>query len=152
MSIKSLKNWVAEHGVEEVECMTPDMGGIARGKHIELSGQAQLYVVSEPLVRAVELENEVKKPCVVLDSTAVPSIPLDKLKAIPPIQRLLLFFEGIWIVNPFNIMWGTSAETHVMQLKKRWPQYSDKYDWFLRLYEAVKSRAPLVPPYKADKK
>ncbi|MGI9481211.1 MAG: glutamine synthetase family protein [Hyphomicrobiales bacterium] len=34
MSVKSLKNWIAEHGVEEVECMTPDMGGIARGKII----------------------------------------------------------------------------------------------------------------------
>ncbi len=125
-------------------------GGIARGKHIELSGQAQLYVVSEPLVRAVELEKEVKKPCIVLDSTALPPIPLGKLKAIPPIQRLLLFFEGIWIVNPFNIMWATSAETRVTQLKERYPKYSDKYDWFLRLYESVKSRAPLVPTDKAE--
>jgi len=125
-------------------------GGIARGKHIEFSDQAQLYVVSEPLVRAAELEKEVKKPCIVLDSAALPPIPLDKLKEIPPILRQLLFFEGIWIVNPFNVMWGTSAEMRVTQLKERYPQYSDKYDWFLRLYNAVKSGAPLVPTGKAE--
>jgi glutamine synthetase len=34
MTTTSLEHWITEHGVEEVECMTPDMGGVARGKII----------------------------------------------------------------------------------------------------------------------
>jgi hypothetical protein len=120
-------------------------GGIARGRHVELGSQAQLYVVSEALVYAATLEKEVKKPCIVLDPRIVPPIPSAVLRAINPFQRLMLFFDGLWIVNPFNIAWGTSAATRVTQLKERYPEYSDKYDWFLRLYDAVKSWAPLEP-------
>ena len=120
-------------------------GGIARGKHVESGSQGQLYIVSEALVRAAELEKKVKNPCVVLDSTAVPAIPFAQLKTISPFLRPYLFFDGLWIINPFNIGWGTSAAKRVTQLKEKYPDYVDKYDWFLRLYEAVRSGAPLVP-------
>ena len=120
-------------------------GGIARGKHVETGSQEQLYIVSEALVRAAELEKGAKNPCVVLDPRLDSQIPAAALKTIPPFQRLILYFEGCWIVNPFSIMWKTSAATRVTQLKEQYPEYADKYDWFLRLYEAVSFGAPLVP-------
>ncbi len=120
-------------------------GGIASGKHVETGSQEQLYIVSEALVRAAELERKANNPCVVLDSRLDSQIPSAALRTIPPFQRPILYFEGCWIVNPFSIMWGTSAATRVCQLKEQYPEYADKYDWFLRLYEAVSSGAPLVP-------
>lgn len=120
-------------------------GGIARGKHVELGSQAQLYVVSEALTHAATLEKEVKKPCIVLDPGIVPRIPSPVLRTINPFQRLILFFDGLWIVNPFNIAWGVSAATRVTQLKERYPEHSDKYNWFLSLYDTVKSWGPLEP-------
>ncbi|NNF79703.1 MAG: glutamine synthetase, partial [Rhizobiales bacterium] len=34
MPKKKLQDWITERGVEEVECLVPDMGGVARGKII----------------------------------------------------------------------------------------------------------------------
>ena len=40
--------------------------------------------------------------------------------------------------------------TRVNQLKEQYPEYAPKYDWFLRLYDAVSARAPLVPDLEAE--
>jgi hypothetical protein len=82
------------------------------------------------------------------------STPLDNSVAVPAFayprrgqsnfQRPLLFFDDLWIVNPFGIMWGYSAMTRV-QLAERFPEHNEKYGWFLSLYEAVRDGHPLVP-------
>lgn len=121
-------------------------GGIAHGPHAERSGEGQLHVVSVPLIQAVELERTVRAPAVAVHDNAMPALDIMAWQAIPPFQRLLLFWRGQWIVNPFNIMWGTSAAQRVRQLRDEQPEYSEKYDWFLELYEAVRRGDPLVPP------
>ena len=61
-------------------------------------------------------------------------------------ERLLLFYDGNWIVSPFNLLWGQSAMTRVAQLAHQFPEHSAKYDWFLGLYEAAAAGAMLLPP------
>jgi hypothetical protein len=120
-------------------------GGIAFGKHVEAGKLSDLHIVSEPLVWAAHLEREVHHPCVALHESAVPEVDPRELLAADVFLRPILYFEGRWIVNPFNIMWGTSAVTRVTQLWEQYPEHAEKYKWFLRLYEAVRNRDALVP-------
>jgi hypothetical protein len=119
-------------------------GVIAAGRHQELSVDNNLYVVSEPLVHSVRGEKTLKKPCVVIHETALPrEVIFDG--AVSNFERTLLFYEGQWVVNPFGPLWGTSAADRVTMLKGKYPEHSDKYDWFLGLYDAVRSGARLLP-------
>ncbi|TMQ57071.1 MAG: hypothetical protein E6K76_11605 [Candidatus Eisenbacteria bacterium] len=120
-------------------------GGIAFGRHAELGQLPESRIVSEPLIVAARLEKTIRHPCVAIDSSALPEVDCKELLAADVFLRPLLFYEGRWIVKPFNIMWGFSAATRVTQLREKYPEHTPKYDWFLRLYEAVKSRQPLVP-------
>ncbi len=120
-------------------------GGISYGMHIEVSEAGNFYVLSEALVRAVEIEKNIKHPCIAID----PKI------AIPPgwwadgvrnIERGILKYEGLTIVNPTNVMWGVSAGTRAAILAEQYPEYADKYHWFYQLVQAVlKDEMPLVP-------
>lgn len=121
-------------------------GGIAKGRHIEASEGENVYVVSEALTKAVHLEK----------STGWPCVALCKDIKIPPhwwdlqyrnIQRGILYFDDLIIVNPLNIHWGRSAQTRVCQLAAAYPEHQSKYDWFLRLTETIFSDIPLVPPW-----
>src|SRR3989337_3264109 len=119
-------------------------GGIGFGKHIEVHQSNNFLVVSQALVQAVEVEKKIKHPCVALHNSI--EVPQDWWNAdIPPERRGLMYFEGIRLISPFNIGWGQSAMTRVAQLSVQYPEYNDKYDWFLRLYEAWYSGDPLVP-------
>lgn len=119
-------------------------GGIGFGKHIETSDSENAYVVSQGLVQAVSVEKQIRYPCVALhESIDIPSNWWTP--HLNPFQRGLLFFEGIRLVNPFNIAWGQSAMTRVAFMPRDNPKHNEKYDWFLRLYEAVISGYPLVP-------
>lgn len=121
-------------------------GGIAFDAHLQTVAGDNLYVVSRALVAAVRLERTISRPCVAIHS----SVSIPPSAYLRPNQsnfeRLLLFFDGLWIVNPFNPLWGHSAMTRVCQLQDRYPQYAEKYEWFLRLYQAVRDGAPLIPP------
>jgi hypothetical protein len=122
-------------------------GGIGYGKHIEIHIEQDSYIVSQGLVQAVEVEKRINYPCVALhDSIKVPQEWWNP--EIHPVYRGLSYFEGIRLVTPFNIVWGQSAMTRVVQLTEQYPEYQDKYDWFLRLYEATFSGNPLVPESK----
>lgn len=120
-------------------------GGIGFGKHIESSNSENVYVVSQGLVQAVSVEKKICYPCVAFhESIDIPShwwVP-----HLNPFQRGVLFFEGIRLVNPFNIAWGQSAMTRVASMPRDNPKHNKKYDWFLRLYQAVISGESLVPP------
>jgi hypothetical protein len=120
-------------------------GGIGHGLHIEATEGDNNYVVSQGLVQAVRLEKNGRFPCVAVHESI--DIPLEWWKpSTNPFTRGLLYFEGLRIVNPFNLVWGQSAMTRVWQLLQRFPEHRDKYDWFLRLYQAVITGDPLVPP------
>jgi len=103
-----------------------------------------LYVVSEALVKAVEIEKSVKYPCVSFH----PEIQIPDgwwKRDFHPIDRGVLYFDGIKLVNPFNRYWFQSAMTRVAMAASEQPEHKAKHDWFLRLYEAVANGDPLVP-------
>jgi hypothetical protein len=119
-------------------------GGIAYGKHSERTDLLHTYVVSEPLVHAVRLEKEIRRPCVAFHSSV--SIPDGAWKFnCDSFLRPILYYDGVWMVNPFNMFWGTSAAARVNAMKERHPQHSDKYDWFLGLHKRVTSGGVLWP-------
>ena len=120
-------------------------GGIGYGKHVEVAESGNLYVVSQSLIRAIEIEKSIKNPCVVLHPDI--EIPREWWPPVPnPFLRKLMYYEGNIIVSPFNIMWGESAMTRVSMMLERYPEHHDKFKWFLKLYETVWSAKPLVPP------
>lgn len=126
-------------------------GGIAYGKYWEDRTNGNLFVVSDALVRAVRLESTVKVPAVVLSPEV--EIPLGMWVARlshGPYMAPLLHHDGFSLVNPFNIAWFMSAKNRVQQLKVRFPQHSDKYDWFLSLADQVGANEPLIPQSVLD--
>lgn len=121
-------------------------GGIAFGRHVELGAPGELTVLSEPLVHAAHLEKTVGVPCVAIHSSALPpNLRTQELAQVPVLYRSLLFFEGRWIVNPFNLMWYTSAGTRARLLRDQFPEHREKYQWFIGLHDAVGRGAKLVP-------
>jgi hypothetical protein len=120
-------------------------GGIAFGKHAERAQDSQLHVVSVPLVLAAGIEKTIRVPAVGIHETAMPRFDYRELLQIPVLQRPVLFFRDLWIVNPFNLMWGASAATRVQQLREEHPEHRAKFEWLLDLYEAVTSGASLIP-------
>jgi hypothetical protein len=134
---------IVQHAV--LMCDLLVRGGIAQGMHREMTDSDNLYLASEALVKAVKLEREIKWPCVVLDDSLAP--PPSVVLPLPDnsFLRKLLYVDGRWIVSPFNIMWGFSASTRVQQLREKHPEYSEKYDWFLKLYDSVRNGDPLLP-------
>jgi hypothetical protein len=120
-------------------------GGIAYGKHVEVAESGNLYLVSQSLIKAIEIEKSINNPCVVLHPDII--IPREWWPPVPnPFLRKLMYYEGNIIVSPFNLMWGLSAMTRVSMMLERYPDHHDKYNWFLKLYKAVWSAIPLVPP------
>lgn len=120
-------------------------GGIAEGKHLEVHDEQNLYVVSEALTKAAVLEKSIKHPCIALH----PDIKIPEawwLSNHQNIERGLLYFGGINLVNPCNIAWGQSAAMRVIQMRDKWPEHRDKFDWFLELHQAIFSPVPMIPP------
>jgi hypothetical protein len=118
-------------------------GGIGKGKHIEFAVEGSTYLVSQ--LQAVAIEKTIRYPCIALhENVTIP--PEWWAPDVDVFLRPLLFFEGVRLVNPFNIMWGFSAMTRVARMRRESPEHYEKFDWFLRLYDAVKSRKPLLPP------
>ncbi|MBI5603502.1 MAG: hypothetical protein HY879_09100 [Deltaproteobacteria bacterium] len=124
-------------------------GGIGFGSHIEVQKETDLYVVSQALNRAVEVEKEIKMPCVALHESV--EIPDEWWNPdVSPFMRKILYFDGIRLISPFNVFWGTTARLRVASMSKKYPEHRDKYDWFLKLYEAVISGDPLIPPAQIE--
>lgn len=119
-------------------------GGIGFGKHLEVKNTDNLFVVSQPLVCAVETEKRIKYPCVGFHKGV--NIPDHWWEAgLSNIDRGVLLYEEEPIVNPFNRYWAHSAMTRVAMMPAEFPEYREKYDWFLRLYDAVMGSEPLIP-------
>jgi hypothetical protein len=120
-------------------------GGIATGLHVSSSGGQDIYVVSEPLTRAAALEKIVRDPCVAIhESVEIPDRwwPAN----LPNVHRPILWYEGRRIVNPFHRYWYRSGQIRAKELRALYLDHRSKYDWFIRLYEAVGREDPLIPP------
>jgi hypothetical protein len=136
---------LAVNGLSFVSLMNNTLvrGGIGFGKHVEVHEGGDVYVVSEALTRAVEVEKHVRFPCVGLhESVDVPS----DWWSLPNIARPIIHFEGTTLVNPFGAFWYRSAAGRVQLLKEKYPDQHAKHDWFLRLYDSFEKNAPLIPP------
>jgi hypothetical protein len=110
-------------------CLT--RGGIAYGEHAEGEKAGAKFIISAAISRAVQLEKEVRWPCIALH----PDLQIPD-EAWAQGGRSLLYFDGLRIVNPFSIGLYKSAGGRVRNMKKEHPEHSAKYDWFLRLFDA----------------
>lgn len=120
-------------------------GGIAHGKHLEVHRGENLYVVSEALVKAAAVEKNIKHPCVALHHEV--EVPEDWWHGYESnLERGLLYFGGIRLVNPCNVGWGQSAAMRVIQILDEAPQHRDKFEWFIELHQAIFSPVPMIPP------
>jgi len=117
-------------------------GGVGFGKHVEVHDARNVYVVSEALTRAVEVEKRIGHPCVGLHDSV--EVPTDWWNT-PNIARPVLHFDGLTLVNPFGAFWFRSAAGRAQILKERYPEHHAKYDWFLRLYDSIEKNIPLIP-------
>jgi hypothetical protein len=120
-------------------------GGVGFVRHDEKMKDGQLQIVSQALVRAARIEKRVKHPCVVVD----PAITLGGEYwplGVPNLHRGLLYFDSLRIINPCNVLWGSSAMTRAWQLREKYPEHASKYDWFLRLCQAICEGRPMIPP------
>ena len=120
-------------------------GGIASGQHIDVSHGGDVFMVSEAVVKAATLEKTIKYPCIAVH----PDTPVsdDWWSPAPRnLDRGLLYFGGVTVVNPCNVTWGTSAATRVLQMLEANPAHREKYEWFLELHQAIFSPVPMVPP------
>jgi len=118
-------------------CLT--RGGIAYGEHAEGEKVGTKFIISAAISRAVKLEKEVKWPCVALH----PDLQIPD-EAWAQSGRTLLYFDVLRIVNPFSIGLYKSAGGRVRNMKKEHPEHSEKYDWFLQLFEAH-AKERLIP-------
>lgn len=121
-------------------------GGIAHGKYWEDKDGGNLFVVSDALVKAVQLEKTVKVPAVVVSD----EIALGIEAWVPRFQHGIfkapfLHFEEKTLVNPFNELWFNSAVIRARNLLDTHTKHKEKYDWFLSLADAVRRDDLLVP-------
>ena len=93
----------------------------------------------------MEQDRAFRFPCVRID----PSISLDASYwpvGIRNAERLVLFFEGMHIVNPCNPGWRNSAIGRVRRLRERYPDHAEKYNWLECLMLRIFDMEPMVPP------
>ena len=119
-------------------------GGVGFGKHVDVQDGDSRYIVSQALVHAVAIEKKIRWPCVAIDER----IPLSLKYWFPrdePIRRSVVHYEGLNLVCPLNLFWGSTALDRVQHMKERHPQHRDKFDWFLAFAEQILTGAELVP-------
>jgi hypothetical protein len=122
-------------------------GGIAYGRYWKREIGRHLLVVSDALVRAVEIEKvEAQYPRILIDDNI--EVPLNFW--VPRFQHEvfacpILHYDGHNIVNPFNFFWFAAAKGRFLKMRDENPGQEVKYDWLLGLADAVERREPLVP-------
>ncbi|KQZ96145.1 hypothetical protein [Achromobacter sp. Root565] len=125
-------------------------GGISYGRFWSKSHARGLMVVSEALVRAVQMEKEIGHPAVVFDETIAFPDPFwaehlaDREHTV---SRPVIHFDGLNMINPFNTFWFRTARTRVLgRLEEATrPQHRAKYEWFLSLWTAMNEFEPMTP-------
>lgn len=122
-------------------------GGIAYGRYWKREMGRHLLVVSDALVRAVEIEkNEALQPRILIDDQI--DIPLHYWVARfqhDVFGTPILHYQGQNIINPFSPWWFASAKGRFLRMRSESPDHEAKYDWLLGLADAVERREPLVP-------
>lgn len=126
-------------------------GGIAYGKYWEEKDGENFYIVSEGLIKAVQIEKTIKHPIIALSK----EIELDyrywlgrfrnDTNVRPIVNTALLYYKDIAIVNPVNAYWFNSAIMRLAELAIEFPKYSEKYHWLQNLVSSIDNDDLLVP-------
>ena len=127
-------------------------GGIAYGKYWEQRHDGHLFVVSDALVEAVRIENQVSVPAVMISTKIQIPMPywIPRFQNGSPFATALLHFRGMAIANPFGMYWGTTGGNKAAARRAMYPEHAAKYDWYLDLLRAMKANEPLVPQDALD--
>jgi hypothetical protein len=121
-------------------------GGIAYGKHWKEHDGNNTLIVSEALVKAVNIEKTIRNPIVLISEEI--SLGLEywihgfgnSVFDLP-----IIHYNNNNIINPFNKAWFRSAEIILCYLKETYPEYITKYEYLLELIEAVKRNECFIP-------
>jgi hypothetical protein len=119
-------------------------GGIGYGRHVDVQDGDNRYLVSQALVNAFLVEKTVRWPCVALDRS-IAIAPKHWCPRTEPIRRSVVHYQGLNLVCPLNLFWGSTALDRVERMKERNPEHSDKFDWFLMFAEQILMGTELVP-------
>ncbi|HXS37260.1 MAG TPA: hypothetical protein VN721_11215 [Flavipsychrobacter sp.] len=121
-------------------------GGIGYGKHWKESNNNNLFIVSEALVKAVNIEKSIKYPVIAIDSGIKIGLEywlhgfVHSVFDLPIIHHL-----STTIINPFNNYWFKSAEIKLKKLRSCNENHIHKYDYLLELIEAINLRQSFLP-------
>jgi hypothetical protein len=121
-------------------------GGIAYGKHWKESDENNLFIVSEALVKAVNIEKTIKHPIIVISDEIDLGLEYWQLGFEYSVFDLpIINYNNQNIVNPFNNYWFKSAEIKLNELKNIYVSHSHKYEYLLEIIEAIKTNQEFIP-------
>lgn len=119
-------------------------GGIGYGKHVDIQDGENRYIVSQALVNAVVVEKTVRWPCIAIDEhIEIPS--KHWAPRTEALRRSIVHYQGLNLVCPLNLFWGSTAVDRVQHMKETHPEHTDKFDWFIGFVEQILMGAELVP-------
>ncbi len=135
-------------------CLAEDLlirGGIGYGKYWEERDANNFYIVSEGLIKAVEIEKTVGLPVIAISDDIelgleywIPRFKNDT--GVNPIFNMpLVHYDGNTFVNPLNPFWNYSAKIKTKALLKKFPDHCDKYNWLLDFYSVINKNSLLIP-------
>jgi hypothetical protein len=123
-------------------------GAVTYGKYWQHTQNDSKLIVSDALVRAVQLEKTISIPAVfIADDIEIE----DKFWMLRFCDKgvfgtPLLHFRDRNIVNPVNPYWFQSARMRIFTMMEEHRRYVDKYLWFLALLDAIEANHDLIPP------
>lgn len=121
-------------------------GGIAYGKHWRESDENNLFIVSEALVKAVEIEKKIKYPIIAISNEISIGIDYWINGFVHEVFDLpIIHYNDLNIVNPFNNHWFKSAEIMLSNLKNNYPEHSEKHNYLLDIIDSIKKSKEFVP-------
>lgn len=114
-------------------------GGVGYGKHYSDIQPGQMYIVSEGLVQAVEIESKISNyPRIVISQPALKEIVM-QMDSLYDLNNIFIQGEDdYWFVNPFFLNpYISSIYEQIMEDidKYRNEQFVEKYIWMKRLCE-----------------
>lgn len=121
-------------------------GGIGYGKHWKESNKNNLFIVSEALVKAANIEKTIGLPIIAISDEIDIGINYWMHCIVHRVFDLpIIHYDNRNIINPFNNYWFKSAEIRLANLKSNHPEHKAKYDYMLTMIEDIKAEKEFVP-------
>lgn len=114
-------------------------GGIAYGRHWENRNTNNLLVVSEALVKAVNIEKTVKHPVIKIDDDIEIDFGYWGLGFENTVFNLpIIHYDSMNIVTPFNNYFGYTAIVILNEIKEKFPEHKLKPEYLITLMSHIK--------------